>query len=292
MDLIKITSQPKAGRAKAPFFARAMGTAFEARAKDGVEEIDLYDEIGFFGVTAAEFRARLRGVSASTIRLNINSPGGEVFDGIAMFNDLVRHPAKVEVNVTGVAASAASIVTMAGDQINIADNAFLMIHNAWTIEIGDRHDMANIAEMLGQIDNALAGTYAARTGIKRAEIADMMDAETWLSAKAAVDQGFADDRLASDNEPQAAFDLSVYANVPRAVPRVEETAEGPDEPQTLRDAERMLMRDAGLTRSRAQALLRAVKGVPEAKRDAGEQELREIADLLAEATERLGSNTK
>lgn len=232
-----------------PFFNRAVGRAFEVRAADTVTEIELYDEIGYWGVTAKSFRQQIR--SAGDIRLRINSPGGDVFDGIAIFNDLVQHNGRVEVEVTGVAASAASIIAMAGDTIRVAENAFLMIHNAWTLAIGNRHDITETAALLGQIDGAMADTYAARTDIDRDEVVAMMDAETWMNGKEAVDKGFADE-VATLPDASATFDLSGFKNTPKQIV-VNLTDDAAVRPSTVRDAERAL-RDAGFSVRNAKAL--------------------------------------
>lgn len=261
---MKITGikTPK-GLDKRPFFNRAVGRAFDIHADHDVAEIDLYDEIGFFGISAKDFKKQLDGISASTIKLRINSPGGNVFDGIAMFNDLVDHPAIIEVEVTGIAASAASLIAMAGDTITIAENAFLMIHNAWGIVIGNRHDMDDVAKVLEKIDGALALTYANKTGMDRDEIADLMDAETWLTAEEAVDQGFADD-AGEEAEASARFDLSTFKNTPEVLLTVMPKQA---DFETKRDAEHLLKRDAGLS---AKERKRFISLCADTTRDAGE----------------------
>lgn len=240
--------QNRPQRADRPYFARATGRTFGVQAADGVTEIDLYDEIGFWGVTAQDFRQQLRSVQSSTIRLRINSPGGDVFDGIAMHNDLLAHPANVEIEVTGLAASAASLVAMAGDTVTMASNAFMMVHNAWGLVIGNRHDMRAQADVLEQIDGALADTYVARTGLGRATVVSLMDDETWIGAEDAVEQGFAD-RTSDGNDAQARYDLTGFKNVPTALPQLGQQVEPPATP---RDLERVL-RDAGYSRSQAKA---------------------------------------
>lgn len=227
-------------QSKRRFVARATGTAFNFQAAGTVAEIDLYDEIGYWGVTAADFKRQLRGITAETIRLNINSPGGDVFDGIAMYNDLLDHPATIEVHVTGLAASAASLIAMAGDRIVMAANAFLMIHNAWGLSIGDRNDMQAFAEVLQQIDTALAETYAARSGKEASEIAGLMDAETWLGGAAAVEEGFADALADGDGENRAAasFDLSRFKNLPAALRGARADPRAPAEPIVIAAEER------------------------------------------------------
>jgi ATP-dependent protease ClpP protease subunit len=173
-----------------------------------------------WGVTAKAFREALNSVSTPTIKLNINSPGGDVFDGIAIFSDLVDHQATVDVRVTGLAASAASLIAMAGDTVTIAEHAFFMIHNAWTFSIGNKAQLQKDAQVLAKIDEQLADRYAQRTGQDIGDIVDMMDNETWINANEAVDLGFADEVSASEDggeKARASFDLSDFKNVPRAL---------------------------------------------------------------------------
>jgi ATP-dependent Clp protease protease subunit len=209
----------KAANADALF--RKENATFEIVARgDDTTEINLYDEIGgWFGVTAKAFREKLEAVTTSKIILNINSPGGDVFDGIAIYNDLLAHKADVVVRVTGLAASAASIIAMAGDEVHIAENAFFMIHNAWSVAVGDAQVMTKRANLLKKIDAELAETYAARTGGDVEEIRSQMNDETWLNADEAVEQGFADDTFAAEEkaDAKASFDLAPFRNVPRAL---------------------------------------------------------------------------
>lgn len=114
-----------------------------------------YGEIGPWGITAASFKKVLDTVSADELTLNINSPGGDIFDGLAIFQDLLAHKANVVVRVTGLAASAASIIAMAGDKIEIAEHAFVMIRNAWSVAIGDTREMTARAKLLKKIDSEL-----------------------------------------------------------------------------------------------------------------------------------------
>lgn len=245
-----------------PFFNRASGRAFDVQAAEEVTEVNLYDEIGWYGVSAAQMRRLLDQVSTPRILLRINSPGGDVFDGIAIHNDLQAHPSKVTVRVTGIAASAASLIAMAGDRIEIFGNAFVMIHNAWALAIGDKADMRELADTLEQIDGALASAYARQTGKTAKEIGRMMDAETWLNGEAAVEQGFADAVVSGEPDAKARFDLSGFRNLPDSL-----DAAPPVQPYTIRDLERSL-RDAGYSRSAARELAaRAHESEP--LRDAG-----------------------
>ncbi|TGQ19315.1 head maturation protease, ClpP-related [Mesorhizobium sp. M00.F.Ca.ET.217.01.1.1] len=284
MDLINITAP--SGERRERFFARSTGTRFEVKAAaTGATQIDLYDEIGFWGVNAKNFRARLNDIGDGDVVLRINSPGGDVFDGLAIYNDLVSHPGKVRVEVTGLAASIASIIAMAGDEVAIADNAFFMIHNAWTIGIGNRNDFETLAGTLGKIDDAMARTYAARTGTGIRSVKKMMDDETWLTAKDAKDLGFATESLTPNDGAKARFDVSVFAGMPDSLKWPDETG---TEPETERDWERLAMRDAGWSRSRVRAFKRALKPssdgetttTDEPLRDAGEVNLTALADAV------------
>lgn len=266
MDKIDV-GEPLGGERRERFFARAVGTRFEAKTEDKGTTIELYDEIGFWGTDARSFRSKLKDATGD-IRLRINSPGGDVFDGIAIYNDLLAYDGKVTVEVVGLAASIASIIAMAGDEIVIAENAMFMIHNAWTIGVGNRHDFADVATVLGKIDDALARTYAARTTTGVRSIKQMMDDETWLTAKEAKDAGFATS-VGSNEAPKARFDLSVFAAVPESLKWREDEA---DQAPTKRDMERALTQDAGWSRSKARAALREVELHDEqATQDAGEK---------------------
>ena len=164
---------------------------------DGDTTISIFDVIGedFWtgsGVTANRISAALRSIGNKDITVRINSPGGDMFEGIAIYNLLRAHPAKVTVEVLGWAASAASIIAMAGDDIRMGLGSFMMVHNAWGLVIGNRHDMRDAATLFDRFDAAIADIYQARTGMKRADIEQLMDAETFMTAAQAVEYGFAD----------------------------------------------------------------------------------------------------
>ncbi len=189
-------------------------TWFTAKAVDGEADIAIYDEIGMFGITAKDFSDQLNALGkVSHINLSINSPGGSVFDGLAIHNMLKRHKAMVTVRVDGVAASIASVIAMAGDVVLMPDNSFMMIHDPSGVALGTSRDMRQLADALDKIKTGLVAAYAAKSGLDRAEIEDIMTAETWLTAQDAVDMGFAD----SIEEPvriAASFELSKFKNAP------------------------------------------------------------------------------
>ena len=230
-------------------------------AADSDNTISIYDVIGedFWtgeGVTVKRIDAALRKIGNRDVVVNINSPGGDVFEGIAIYNRLREHPSQVHVRVLGLAASAASIIAMAGDKIEIGEAAFVMIHNAWVMAVGNRHDMAEVASFLEPFDGALRDVYVQRTGMDAGEIEAMMDAETWIGGKSAVEKGFADALLPSDETKQVENHEKPGVN---AVRRIEAS----------------LCKD--MPRSAARDLINEIKGksgaAPEAKQDAGDPEL-------------------
>lgn len=169
-------------------------------------EIAIFDEIGAFGVTAKDFIAALGSLTASHITLSINSPGGSVFDALAIYNAVKQHPAKVTVKVLGLAASAASLVTMAGDKIVMPENAFMMIHNPMAGFFGNADAMREMADVIDKIGASLVATYAQRTGQAEDKIRELLAAETWLDAQEALALGFADE-IEQAMHLAASFDL-------------------------------------------------------------------------------------
>jgi len=242
---------------------------YDIRAEaDETAEILIYDEISSWGVDAKQFVKDLAGVTAKSIRLRMNSPGGNVFDGIAIYNALKSHPATVRVEVDGLAASIASIIAMAGDTIHMATNAFLMIHNAWAFAIGDSEEMRKMADVLDKIDTTMVRTYADRSGSTARDIRKMMTDETWMTADEAKEMGFCDsvgDPVEAAAELAQVFDFSKfkYNRVPEKL-RAGRTGKLRHD----RDLEDSL-RDAGLSRSEAKVAASAQRAV--ALRDAGKE---------------------
>lgn len=244
-------------------------------------DIYLYAPIGgWFGITADEFVRDLREVDAGRINLHINSPGGEVFDGIAIHNALVNHSAAVTVTVDGLAASAASFIAMAGDRVVMAKHATMMIHDPWGLTVGDARDHRKQADLLDRLGDTIADIYAERAGGSRKHWRDLMLDETWYSDREAVDAGLADE-VAGDTEAEDRFDLSMFdfRNTPDHLKAHRSQAER--EP-TKREAERAL-RDAGLSVAQAKAVL---AGGWDANDDgARDESLKELAAFINGLTE-------
>ncbi|HBS6319786.1 TPA: Clp protease ClpP [Klebsiella pneumoniae] len=164
--------------------------------------ISVFDVIGQDywgeGITAKGFAGALRAMNGADVTVNINSPGGDMFEGLAIYNLLREYEGHVTVKVLGIAASAASIIAMAGDDIQIGRGAFLMIHNCWLYAMGNRHDFAELAQSLEPFDTAMADIYAARSGLDIAAVQKLMDAESYIGGSDAVAKGLADSLLSAD----------------------------------------------------------------------------------------------
>lgn len=188
---------------------------------DDEAELLLYDEIGgWFGTWADEFIEGLKQITAPRLRVRVNSPGGSVFEGIALANALRAHPANVTVQVDGIAASIASVIAMAGDRVEMGPQSTLMIHDASGLCVGDATEMTKMAEVLDMLSDNIADAYADKAGGTRAQWRDRMRAETWYLANEAVTAGLADvvlpsrharDDDAPDDDPMAKqWDLSGF----------------------------------------------------------------------------------
>ena len=161
--------------------------------EDQTADIYIYDEIGGWGISARRFTEDLISLgNLSHINLHIHSPGGEVFDGIAIYNQLKNHSATITVYIDGLAASMASVIAMVGDTVIMPKNAMMMIHKPWGLSWGDANDMREYADLLDKLENVLIPAYVAKTGKTTEEITAMLEQETWLDGDECVEHGFAD----------------------------------------------------------------------------------------------------
>ena len=221
----------------------------EAKAESDAAEILIYDIVGWPFIEADTFVRDLSTISAKTITVRINSPGGDVFDGTAIFNALKNHPARIVTRIEGLAASIASIIALAGDEVQAHANTMFMIHNSWAVGIGDQHALRETADILAKIDSNILDVYYAKTGHGKKELKQMMNDETWFTAKEAEERGFVDTIIETQASAQARFDLSMFANVPEDM--TARASGGRD--LTQREIERAL-RDAGASRSFAKSV--------------------------------------
>lgn len=185
----------------------------------GTDVIDLYvyDVISSdWGVSAKNIARDLAGAKSGTINLRINSPGGDVFEARAIKTALEQTQAKVVAHIDGLAASAASFLMLAADEIRIAKGAFVMIHNPWGFAMGDSGEMRAAADLLDQVGAVIAQDYADKTGLAKADLLAMMDAETWMDSDEALAKGFVDSIVekAAKASNLNRFDVSAYAKAP------------------------------------------------------------------------------
>lgn len=250
---VKALTRPQSYQFDAP--ADALDKWQPRAAEADGDTISIYDVIGEDwwtgeGVTAKRVAGALRSIGAKPVTVNINSPGGDMFEGLAIYNLLVEHPAKVTVRVMGLAASAASIIAMAGDQVEMGLGSILMIHNSWGMVVGNQDDMRAAAETFAEFDAAMADIYAARSGASVADVSAMMSAETFMRAEKAIELGFADSTFEAPD-----YDEKEKGDGKKARARLDAILQK----QGLSRVERKaLLKDAtGMTRSAEEAMTRS-----------------------------------
>jgi ATP-dependent Clp endopeptidase proteolytic subunit ClpP len=190
-----------------------------ASSQRGVVDLMLYGEIGAWGISANQFARDLKALGdVSQINLHVHSPGGDVFEGMAMYNLLKNHPARVEGTVDGLAASMGSVILMASDVIRIPENAMIMVHKPWGIQGGDADEMRRYADLLDKVEDSLVAAYTNKTGKTADEVKSLLAAETWMTGAEAVELGFADE-LVGALEAFAALNsqrMQEFTNMPTA----------------------------------------------------------------------------
>ena len=175
-------------------------------------DVYIFDEIGTYGITAQEFITDIKDLKDTPINLRINSLGGDVFDGMAMYNVIKRREAKTTVYIEGIAASIATIISLGADEVVMAENSLFMIHNAWGGTMGEAKDMRKSADTLDKISNELTDIYRKKTGLSYDALAEMMDEETWLNANEALEMGFID-TISDSIKVAAKYDVSKFKNI-------------------------------------------------------------------------------
>jgi len=190
-----------------------------ASSQRGVVDLMLYGEIGAWGISANQFARDLKALGdVSQINLHVHSPGGDVFEGMAMYNLLRNHPARVEGTVDGLAASMGSVILMASNVIRIPENAMIMVHKPWGIQGGDADEMRRYADLLDKVEDSLVAAYTNKTGKTADEVKELLSAETWMTGAEAVELGFADE-LVGALDAFAALNsqrMQEYTNMPTA----------------------------------------------------------------------------
>lgn len=219
----------------------------EASANDQAE-ILVYDVIGWPYNDAGDLVRYVNSLGDKDILVRLNTPGGDVFDGMAIFNSLANHKGKVTIRIEALAASMGSVLAMAGKEIQAYSNTMMMIHDPWIYTAGNQYELREMADLLEKISGNMLDVYAGRSKIGKREMKEIMKAETWYTAKEAKEKGFIDTILETGKAAKAQFDLTMYTNAPDGICSIE----GRD--LTEREIERAL-RDAGASRSFAKAIV-------------------------------------
>jgi len=205
---------------------KAVNASYRIEASgDDEETVYLYDAIGgWYGIEAQQFVKDLNAITASTIHLRINSPGGDVFEARAMATAIKAHPAKIIAHVDGLAASAATYIAVSCDEVEIAKGGFFMIHNGWTLAMGDKGELTKVADLLAKIDVTITTDYLDKitnvlkeAGADSGQVTAWMDDETWFTAEEAVEHGFADRLFEGEEKTQNSWDVSAYDKAPAAL---------------------------------------------------------------------------
>lgn len=281
---------PQLHRRRAPSGVRPRARWFriENAAEEDSAELYIYDAIHWFGVDVNDLVDQLQRTRAGTLHVRINSPGGDVFDGVAIYNALVRHEARVVVHVDGLAASIASVIAMAGDEIRMHEGSMMMIHDPWMLAIGPAAEMRAAADLLDKVGRSISAIYEKRTGLSRDEVTSLMAAETWMDPEEARENGFADELDESEGKagPANRFDLSGFRNVPD---RLAASARKGDAPaiDTVRDFEAFLRDVGGFSNAAAKAIAAGgYKAAPDARDEpGGSQDSATDDDVVARLTE-------
>lgn len=217
----------------------------EAISEDSTE-LMIYDVIGWPFNDAGEIIRALAGINSKNVTVRINSPGGDVFDAMAIYNALQSHKSKVITRVESLAASAASFIALAGKEVQAYPNAMLMIHEPWVLAAVNQYECEEVRDILSKISGNTVDIYAQHSNVGKKEIREMLKAETWFTAKEAKEKGFID-TIVDGKAVKAQFDLSMFAHVPDGFDAVIE------EPQ-VRKFEKAL-RDVGASKTEARAIL-------------------------------------
>jgi ATP-dependent Clp endopeptidase proteolytic subunit ClpP len=215
-------------------------------AKDDEEaQILIFDYVGYPYNDPRDLIHALADMGNVTVR--INSPGGDVFDGAAIYNALTSHKGIVTTRIEGLAASMASVIAMAGKKVQAYDNTMFMIHNSLTFAIGNQYELRDVADLLEKVDTTITDAYYKKTKKGKKEISEMMKATTWMTAKEAKEHGFID-AIVDGKSVKADFNLSIFANLPEYF-HLEDSTE-PDK-RTIEKA----LRDVGFSQNKAKAFI-------------------------------------
>ena len=184
----------------------------KSKASKGVVDVYIFDEIGMGGVNAQSFIEEIKSFKDSPMNLHINCVGGDVFDGMAIYNIIKKRTSKTTVYIEGIAASMGSVIALAADTVVMAENSLFMIHNAWGGAMGEAKEMKKTARLLDKISGEIADIYVKKTKLPYDKVKEMMDEETWLNAEEALELGFIDS-ISDAIKVAAKYDVSKFKNI-------------------------------------------------------------------------------
>lgn len=221
----------------------------KSQSDDDEAEILIFDVIGWPWLEAQAFVVALSELGGKDVTVRIASPGGDIVDAVAIFNSFEQYKGKVTTKIESLAASSASLIALAGDEVQAYKNALMMIHDPWMFTVGNQYELRADADVLSKFSSNLVDAYSDNSNIGKRDIKAMMKDETWFTAKEMKDKGLIDTIIDKDGA-KAKFDLSIFANMPD---NILDITEG-DKDLTIREIERAL-RDAGASQKFAKAFV-------------------------------------
>ena len=182
------------------------------KASQGIVDVYIFDEIGAYGLNAQSFIEEVKAYKKQPMNIHINCVGGDVFDGMAIYNIIKKRTAETTVYIEGIAASMGSVIALAADNVVMAENSLFMIHNAWGGAMGESKELKKTANLLEKISNEIADIYIKKTKLPYDRVKEMMDEETWLNADEALELGFIDS-ISDAIKVAAKYDVSKFKNI-------------------------------------------------------------------------------
>lgn len=228
--------------------------AIRSEVQDDGAHVYVYDVIdSYWGASASALVAALGDAGGQTVHLHINSPGGDVFEARAMAAAIVAYGGDVIAHIDGVVASAATYLALSANEVRMTDGGLFMVHNSWTLAMGNATELLATAALLEKIDGTIAADYANKTGASAEQIKMWMDAETWFTAQEAMDAGFIDaiDPSSKNGEKKARWNLSAYENAPKL--------EEEDPPQEVEDLSEQVSAQLLHNRNRLRLMAQAIQ---------------------------------
>ena len=244
----------------------------EALSEDEAE-ILMYDTIGWPYNDAGELVRTLAEMKQKIITVRINSPGGDVFDSMAIFNALQSHKSKIITRIESLAASSASFVALAGKEVQAYKNALMMIHDPWVLAIGNQYDLREIADVLEKVSGKMVDIYASESSVGKKEVKAMLKTETWMTAKEAKEKGFIN-TIVDGKAVKAQFDLSIFSNTPDGLSK--EYGEDPENDKRMIEK---ALRDVGFSQNSAKAFI--ARGL---KAESASEDILEVTTILKTIT--------